>query len=155
MRDKAIEVLVGLFMLAGMAALVMLALRVSGLTSYKATSTYQVSAEFSNIGGLKPRAPVSIAGVKVGQVEKIKLDGVTFKAVVTMVIDSKKDQLPMDSSASILTQGLLGANYVSIVPGFEEEVLTDGAIIETTYPALILENLIGQFLYSTGGDKKE
>ena len=154
-KERLVEIAVGLFMLAGMAALVMLALRVSGLTSYKAQQSFQVAAHFTNVGGLKPRAAVTIAGVKVGQVMNIRLDSETFKAVVTMAVDKNNNTLPVDSTASILTLGLLGANYISLTPGFEEDYLADGDTIDITNPAIILENLIGQFLYSTGGSKKD
>lgn len=148
MQKRFIEVLVGLFMLAGLASLAMLALRVSGLTQHQSTHTYKIFAEFDNIGSLKERAPVRIAGVRVGQVEKIELHNQNYRAKVTLLIDKKENNLPMDTAASILTEGLLGSNYISLTPGFESNNLKNGDMIATTHPALILENLIGQLLFS-------
>lgn len=135
-------------MLAGMLALLMLALKVSGLTAYMGKQGYLVTANFDNVGGLKLRSPVTIAGVRIGEVADIQLDKNTFKALVTLRINSNQDKIPEDSSASILTQGLLGANYISLTPGYEENNLKNGSQIENTHPALILENLIGQLLFS-------
>lgn len=156
MREKIVEISVGLFMLAGMLALLVLALKVSGLSNYVSKEGYFVSASFDNIGSLKPRAPVTVAGVRIGQVVGVHLDKNTFKAVVVMKIDPHENTIPLDSTASILTEGLLGSNYISLTPGFENKFLKNGDLIENTHPALILENLIGQFLYSTKkaeGDK--
>lgn len=152
MAKRTMEFIVGLFMLAGLAALVLLAFKVSGLTKIGNGDTYTVMAEFDNIGGLKIRAPVAIGGVRIGQVEGISLDKNSFRAVVTMRIENKFNNLPDDSSASIFTQGILGSNYISIVPGFEPESLKSGDLIETTHSALILENLIGQLIYSMKSD---
>lgn len=135
-------------MLAGMLALLMLALKVSGLSAYVGKQDYLVTANFDNVGGLKLRSPVTIAGVRIGEVADIQLDKNTFKALVTLRINSNQDKIPVDSSASILTQGLLGANYISLTPGYEENNLKNGSQIENTHPALILENLIGQLLFS-------
>lgn len=148
MREKTIELYVGIFMLAGILALLVLALKVSGLSNTIGLNGYEVSASFDNIGSLKVRAPVTIAGVRVGQVTHIGLDTTTFKAVVTMRIDKAKKTIPADSSASIFTEGLLGSNYISLTPGFDTAYLKEGDEIESTHPALILENLIGQFLFS-------
>jgi len=126
----------------------MLALKVSGLSTAMGSDGYVVSASFDNIGGLKIRAPVTLSGVRVGEVTDIGLDKNTFKAVVTMRIDSDQSRLPTDTSASILTQGLLGANYISFNPGFDETFLKNGDRIVNTHPAIILENLIGQLLFS-------
>lgn len=153
MREKTIEITVGLFMLAGILALLMLALKVSGLSNTVGFEGYQVSANFDNIGSLKVRAPVTIAGVRVGQVTQIRLDPGTFKAVVTLKIDKNKNAIPEDSSASILTEGLLGSNYISLTPGFDDTYLKEGDVIDSTHSALILENLIGQFLFSINKDK--
>lgn len=148
MRQKPIEVSVGLFMLAGIIALLVLALKVSGLSTYIGKTGYLVSAEFDNIGGLKIRSAVTIAGVRVGEIAKIQLDSSTYRAIVTMRINPNQDKLPTDTSASILTQGLLGANYISLTPGFDADVLKDGSKIDHTQPALILEDLIGQLIFS-------
>lgn len=142
------EVIVGLFMILGILALGFLALKVSGLTSFRSTGTYIITADFDNIGGLKIRAPVSIAGVKIGEVSAIDLDPETFRAKVSLKINDNADKLPMDTSASIFTQGLLGANYISLTPGYAETYLHEGDKIESTSPALILEKLIGQLVFS-------
>jgi phospholipid/cholesterol/gamma-HCH transport system substrate-binding protein len=146
---KIIEVMVGFLMLLGIAALVFLALKVSGLTSYSSQeSYYRIIAEFDNVGSLKVRAPVMIAGVKIGQVGAINLDPVSFRAKVALLIRNDQNRLPSDTSASIYTQGLLGANYVSLTPGYASTYLKGNSHIETTQPAIILEKLIGQFLFN-------
>lgn len=148
MRERYIEVLVGLFMLAGILALLVLALKVSGLSTYIGNNGYEITASFDNVGDLKVRAPVTVAGVKVGQVTEIQLDNATFRALVTMRIQPTENALPIDTSASILTQGLLGANYISLTPGFNQTVFKNGGHIDSTHPALILEDLIGQLIFS-------
>lgn len=156
MRGRIIEIWVGFFMLFGILALLFLAFKVSGLSSTIGRSGYNVTAAFDNVGGLKMRSPVSLAGVHIGEVSTIKLDGLKFKAVVTMRIDSKYKQLPVDTSASILTQGLLGANYINLTPGFAHKFLNNNDSIGDTHPALILEDLIGQLIFnlkSSGGKK--
>ncbi len=153
---RNLELLVGFFMLLGIAALLMLALQVSGLTqNIGHRNSYTLSAQFDNIGGLKVRAPVAIAGVRIGEVTNITLDPVTFRAVVNMNIDKKNNDLPIDTSASILTAGLLGANYISLTPGYQDALLKNGDMIQKTSPALILEDLIGQLLFSLKGDDKD
>lgn len=156
MRERIIEIWVGFFMLFGILALLVLAFKVSGLSSSIGENGYNITAAFDNVGGLKVRSPVSLAGVHIGEVSAIKLDNVQFKAIVTMKIDSKYKQLPVDTSASILTQGLLGANYISLTPGFSQTFLNNNAIVQDTHPALILEDLIGQLIFSlknSGGKK--
>ncbi len=148
MRERTIETIVGLFILAGMLALSVLAFKVSGLSSTVSSSGYNVTAGFDNIGSLKVRAPVTIAGVRVGEVTNIQLDRNSFRAVVTLLINRDEKTLPVDTSASIFTQGLLGANYISLVPGYENTYLKNGGQIENTRPAIILENLIGQLLFN-------
>lgn len=148
MRDKAVEVWVGLFMLLSIAAILVLALKVSGLTNGIGSNSYTVSANFDNIGGLKVRSSVTLAGVRIGQVSEIKLDSSRFKAIVKMQLDANQEKLPVDTAASIQTKGLLGANYISLIPGFEQNFLKEGSIIENTHSALILEDLIGQFAFS-------
>ncbi|MFU8797137.1 MAG: outer membrane lipid asymmetry maintenance protein MlaD [Gammaproteobacteria bacterium] len=154
MTQRNSEVWVGIFMLAGMLALLMLALKVSGLSHAMGSQGYVVKAVFDNIGGLRPRAPVSLAGVRIGQVTHIDLDPRSFKAVVTIQIDKQQNALPSDTSASIFTEGLLGANYISLVPGYDETFLKNGDMIQDTRPALVLENLIGQLIFKLSGDKK-
>lgn len=148
MPDRITEVWVGLFMLAGIVALLILALKVSGLSNTVGDNGYIVTAAFDNIGGLKVRAPVTLSGVRIGQVYRITLDVTQFKAIVAMRIDANQRQLPADTSASILTQGLLGANYISLKPGFDQTFLKNGSAIQDTHPALILEDLIGQVIFS-------
>jgi phospholipid/cholesterol/gamma-HCH transport system substrate-binding protein len=147
-RARQTEICVGLFMLAGILALLVLALKVSGLSTTLHREGYTITAHFDNVGDLKVRAPVTMAGVHVGQVTNIKIDKNTYKAIVTMQIDANQNKIPQDSAASIFTQGLLGANYISLSPGYENKYLVNGARIENTHPALILEDLIGQLLFS-------
>ncbi len=158
MKERAIEIIVGLFMLAGILALLVLALKVSGLSSYASTDGYSVTANFDNVGDLKVRAPVTISGVKVGEVTGINLNTTSFKAVVSMRFFANQNKIPTDSSASIFTQGLLGSNYVNLNPGFDATFLKSGDAIDNTHPALILENLIGQLLFSlknSGSDEEK
>ena len=145
--ERKTEFLVGFFIIITLLAAVFLAFKVSGLTTYSERNSYQVTAEFDNIGDLKRRAPVTVAGVKIGQVTGVHLDKNNYKAVVTMNLDLGEDNLPVDSSASIVTAGLLGANYISISPGFEDDYLKNGDQIVETHPALQLETMIGQLLF--------
>lgn len=154
-NNKLIEASVGVFLLAAFVALLVLAFWVSGLTTIGNGNYYTLYADFDNIGGLKVRAPVAIAGVKVGKVTNIALDPKTFRARVTINVENAVHDIPFDSSASILTQGLLGANYISIAPGFEEKELKPGETIETTHSALILENVVGQLIYNVKNDDKK
>ncbi len=154
MRNKIIEIAAGLFMILGLVGLSLLAFKVSGLTSLHEEAYYKVSANFDEIGNLKVRAPVLISGVKVGRVTDISLDQNTFRAKVLMHINKEFFQIPIDSSASILTQGLLGSNYIGITPGFETNTLKAGGLIETTHSALILENLLGQLLFNLKSSDK-
>lgn len=150
-NNKIVELMVGLFILGGMAALLVLALKVSGLGNVVGDNGYHISAAFDNVGDLKIRAPVTIAGVRVGEVTGIKLDQQTFRAIVTMQISPDQNEIPLDSSASILTQGLLGSNYISLTPGFDNTFLKEGDKIDNTHPAIILENIIGQVMYKLNG----
>jgi phospholipid/cholesterol/gamma-HCH transport system substrate-binding protein len=143
---RAIETWVGIFAIAGMAALFMLAMKVSNIASFSGDSGYRLTARFDNIGGLKVRSPVSMAGVRVGRVSAIEFDSQTYEAVVTMYIESQYDTLPKDTSASILTSGVLGENYVGLEAGARQTFLQEGDEIRITQSALVLENLIGQFL---------
>jgi len=145
-NKRVIEIWVGVFVVAGAAALFMLAMKVSNIATYSDKGGYNLTARFSNIGGLKVRSPVSMAGVRVGRVAKIGFDTHTYEAVVTMRIDQQYDILPKDTSASILTSGVLGENYIGLEAGAREDFLKDGDEIRITQSALILENLIGQFL---------
>jgi phospholipid/cholesterol/gamma-HCH transport system substrate-binding protein len=156
-HSRSVEILVGVFIAAGMAALFMLAMKVSNLSAATETGGYEIKAKFQNISGLKERSAVMVAGVKVGRVVHIGFDAETFQAVVTMRIGDDYKILPADTSASILTSGLLGEKYVGLEPGGEEELLKNGDTLQLTQSAVILEQLIGQLLYSKaseGGDKK-
>lgn len=139
---------VGLFVLLGAAALVFLALRAGNLSSFSFAPTYSLTANFDNIGGLKERAAVKSAGVVVGRVGKIGFDDKSFQAVVTLNLDNTY-QFPKDSSVAILTSGLLGEQYVGVTAGTEEENFADGGKIRYTQSAVVLENLISQFLYGS------
>jgi phospholipid/cholesterol/gamma-HCH transport system substrate-binding protein len=145
------DVWVGLFVLIGAAALVFLALQSANLLSLNFAPTYKVSARFDNIGGLKPKAAVKSAGVVVGRVEAIGFDDKSFQARVDLAMD-KRYQFPKDSSLKILTSGLLGEQYVGIEAGADEKPLAAGDTITTTQSAVVLENLIGQFLYNKAAE---
>jgi phospholipid/cholesterol/gamma-HCH transport system substrate-binding protein len=151
MQQRQLELAVGAFILLGVLALAFLALKVSGL-SFQDTRrhTYTVTADFNNIGGLKPRAKVSIAGVTVGQVTNISLDSLSARAVVEMAIDKEVDYLTTDSIAGIKTSGVLGEQYISISIGGAPDVLEDGGRIRDTQSAVILEDLIGKFMTTMG-----
>ncbi len=148
MNSKILELAVGVFLLAGILALGYLALSVGNMGVTASGETYRVTARFDNIGGLAVKAPVTVAGVRVGRVSEITVDRELYSAVVSMDIDASYDNLPTDTSASILTSGLLGAQYVGLQPGGEIEYLADGDRIELTQSAVVLENLIGQLLFS-------
>lgn len=153
---KFTEVLVGLFMILGILALIFLALKVSGLANYSGSQGYyRITADFDNVGSLKVRAPVMVAGVSVGEVASIQLNKTDFRAHVTLLINNNQNQLPVDTSASIYTQGLLGSNYISLSPGYTDNYLKEGSTIETTNSAVILEKLIGQFLYNFQNKKPD
>ncbi|MDO9094281.1 MAG: outer membrane lipid asymmetry maintenance protein MlaD [Rubrivivax sp.] len=145
MGKRGIETLVGAFVLLGMAGLVFLALKAANLGSVGGGDAYMLTANFDNIGGLKPRAPVRAAGVTVGRVKSILLDPKTFQGVVTLDID-KSYLFPKDTAAKILTAGLLGDQYVGLEPGGDDANLAAGETIAQTQSAVVLENLIGQFL---------
>ena len=147
MNKRNIEILVGFFVLLGLAGLLFLALKAANLASFGARDGYQVSARFDNIGGLKPGAAVKSAGVVVGRVKGIAFDGESFQAKVTLALQSE-NLFPQDSSLKILTSGLLGEQYLDIAPGADEKNLVAGDKIGSTQSAVILENLISQFLYS-------
>jgi len=151
MKKNAVDFWVGLFVLLGALALVFLALKAGNLSSFTTGAQYRVLAEFDNIGGLKPRAPVKSAGVVLGRVAKIDLDPVTFRAVVALDLE-EGFKFPRDTSAKILTSGLLGEQYVGLEPGGDEENLVAGQKFSRTQSAVVLENLISQFLYSKASD---
>jgi phospholipid/cholesterol/gamma-HCH transport system substrate-binding protein len=153
-KQRYVDLWVGIFMLLGLLALLVMAMKVSCISDYIAPKGYKVSADFTDIGGLKVRAPVTVAGVRVGEVSRIELRPGELNARVTMTLNSDK-RIPFeDISARILTEGLLGSNYISIVPGFEDAAnknhsyLREGDVIAKTQEAIILENLIGQLLFN-------
>lgn len=152
-RRALIETWVGVFVAAGLAALAMLAFRVGDISEAGVSDPYRVAARFDNIGGLTARSAVTMAGVRVGRVADISFDSERYQAVVTMQIDGRYDRIPTDSSAAILTSGLLGEQYVGLEPGGAEEYLTDGDLLQFTQDALVLEKLISQFLFSMSEDK--
>lgn len=158
LNKKMLEITVGFFMLAGLAALLMLAITVSGLTGvYSQNKGYLITADFNNVGGLKPRAKVSIAGVPVGRVVGIALDQKNFLAKVTILVNDDWHQIPSDSQASILTAGLLGDNYIGITAGFSDVFWKEGAHVgvEETNSAIVLEQLISKFMSNQASSGKK
>lgn len=151
-NSRVVEIAVGIFMVLVLLGLVLLAFRVSGTQFTSGRDMYELTADFDNIGGLKERSEVSISGVAIGFVESITLNHKTFRAQVHLLVD-KHYQIPVDSSANIYTHGLLGSNYIAVIPGFETENLQNNGVIETTHSALVLENLIGQLIYNNKEDK--
>ncbi len=149
MQSKAIEVWVGIFMLIGVAALVMLAVQVSG-AGKGGGETYRLEAKFENVGGLNEKAPVMIGGVRIGRVGGIRIDKDDYGAVVELDIEKQYDNLPIDTGASILTAGLLGAQFVGLSPGADDFFLEPGDMLELTQSAIQLENLIRQFMFNQG-----
>ena len=153
MQSKAIDFWVGLFVIAGVAGLLFLALKAGNLASFSTQSTYVVHAKFDNIGGLKPRAPVKSAGVVVGRVAAIRFDDKMYQAVADIDLDARY-KFPKDTSAKILTSGLLGEQYLGLEPGGDPAMLADNDRITSTQSAVILENLISQFLFSKAAEGK-
>jgi phospholipid/cholesterol/gamma-HCH transport system substrate-binding protein len=151
MERSTIDLWVGLFMVAGLCALTLLALKVGNMGSLGGTETYQLSAEFTNIGGLKPRAAVKSSGVVVGRVAEITFDNEKFLAKVIMNIE-KRYKFPKDTSASILTAGLLGEQYIGLEGGADDALLANGGTITLTQSAVVLEKLISQFMYSKASE---
>lgn len=147
-QTRTIEIVTGFFILLGFAALYVIATSATNIKAYGQGNGYTVTASFTNVGGLKLRAPVTMAGVAVGTVVNVTLDPHTFNAIVSIRINSGFNQIPDDSSASILTSGLLGEQYIGISPGGSETFLKNGSNIQFTQSAIILENLIGQFLFN-------
>ncbi len=152
LSQRWIESFVGLFLLLAIISLIVLAFKVSGLTSLFPEKSYTVTAAFDEIAGLKARAPVKIGGVQIGEVSAIELDPVTFKAIVKMKILTKFKDIPDDSSAGIFTAGLLGDNYVAITPMYDSNFLHNGSQIQITRSAMVLEKLIGQLIYKLGNN---
>ena len=149
---KTLELWVGLFVAAGILALAMLAFKVGNLTSADVLDGYRLTARFDNVGGLKVKAAVTVAGVRIGRVTGISFDDQKYQAVVTMDIDGRYQNIPKDSSATILTSGLLGDQYIGIEPGGDEAYLKDGDTIMRTQSALVLEKLVGQVLFNKASE---
>ncbi len=154
MNRRATDVLVGLFVVLGFVALLFLALQAGNLASFSIAKTYSVSARFDNIGGLKVRAPIKSAGVTVGRIAQISFDDQSFRANVVLELEEQY-KFPKDSSVKILTSGLLGEQYVGLEPGGDLKNLSDGDKLTLTQSAVVLENLIGQFLYGRQDDGGE
>lgn len=151
MQRSKIDVWVGLFVLIGAAAILFLALQAANLLNLSFAPTYRVTATFDNVGSLKPKAAVRSAGVLVGRVESIAFDDQTFQARVVLALESRY-AFPKDSSFKILTSGLLGEQYIGVEPGGADENLADGDVVTRTQSAVVLENLIGQFLFNKAAD---
>ncbi len=152
--NTKVNFFVGLFILAGAIGLVFLALQAANLSSFSTSATYEVTAYFDNIGGLKVRSPVKSAGVTVGRVKSVTFDNQKFEAKVVLAIQTNYE-FPEDTSAKILTSGLLGEQYIGLQPGAEEENLKNGSKILYTQSAVVLENLISQFLFKTAEDNND
>ena len=146
MTTRFIEIMVGLFVVLGFLALFMLAMKVSNLSRLTDNDGYEVTAYFENIGGLKVRSPVTVSGVRVGQIMSIVYDADRYEARVVMRIQDEHDYFPIDTTASIYTAGLLGEQYIALEPGAEDDVLTSGDTIEFTQSALVLEEIIGKIV---------
>lgn len=149
---KSLELWVGLFVAAGILALAMLAFKVGNLTTADVVDAYQLRANFDNVGGLKVKAAVTVAGVRVGRVTGIAFDSNRYQAIVTMDIDGQYKNIPLDSTANILTSGLLGDQYIGVEPGGEETYLKNGDTILRTQSALVLEKLIGQVIFNKASE---
>lgn len=147
MKRTTLDLWVGIFVVAGIGALLFLALKVGNMGNFDSSASYIVNAEFDNIGGLKPRAPVKSAGVVVGRVSDIHFDNKTYEARVVMELNEQY-QFPTDTSASIMTSGLLGEQYIALDAGADRMMLQTGDTLKITQGAVVLENLIGQFLYN-------
>lgn len=145
-NTHAIDISVGLFILLGLGSVMFLTAQTLGSSGFSSGETYTLQARFDHIGDLKTRAPVALAGVTIGRVSQITVDPIDYRATVEIRIDSKYDQLPIDTYASIATAGLLGGKYIELEPGGDEEVLRDQGEIEFTQSAILLENLIGKFM---------
>ena len=154
-QTRTMELGTGLFALLGIGALFFLTTQTTGSDDFNVDDTYEVSARFDNVGSLKPRAPVSMSGVTIGRVTDIRFDSEALEAVVTFVIDSRYDQIPDDSDASILTAGLLGSQYIGLTAGGSPLYLEDGSEILFTQSAIVLENIIGKFLIGGTSDDEE
>ena len=154
MNRATIDLWVGVFVAAGLGALLFLALKVGNLASFSASPAYQVQAKFANIGGLKVRAPVKSAGVVVGRVSEVRFDTESYEAIVTLNVEAAY-QFPRDTSAKILTSGLLGEQYIGLEAGGDGVMLKNGDRLRLTQSAVVLENLISQFLFNKAAEGKD
>jgi phospholipid/cholesterol/gamma-HCH transport system substrate-binding protein len=154
-QTRSVELGTGLFVLLGLAALFFLTTQTTGSNTLSGTETFQVSARFENVGSLKDRAPVAMSGVTIGRVVSVRFDPEQLNAEVIFEIDSQYNQIPDDSDASILTAGLLGSQYIGLQAGGSEEYLQDGSEILFTQSAIVIENLIGKYLFNQGADSSE
>ena len=154
MNRATIDLWVGIFVVAGIGGLLFLALKVGNLASFSSAQTYQVQAKFSNIGGLKVRAPVKSAGVVVGRIADIRFDNESYEAIVSMTLDYSY-QFPRDTTAKILTSGILGEQYVGLEAGGDGVMLKNGDRLRLTQSAVVLENLISQFLFNKAAEGKD
>jgi phospholipid/cholesterol/gamma-HCH transport system substrate-binding protein len=154
MNRTTIDLWVGIFVAAGLAALLFLALKAGNLATFSTAKSYHVQAKFANIGGLKVRAPVKSAGVVVGRIAEIRFDNESYEAVVSMNIDQHY-AFPRDTTAKILTSGILGEQYVGLEAGGDSKMLADGETLRLTQSAVVLENLISQFLFNKAAEGRE
>lgn len=148
MHSRTVQLWVGIFVGLGFISLFMLSMKVSNINAFRDIEGYAVTAKFENIGGLKIKSPVKMAGVVVGRVSDIAFDNQTYEAIVSLKIESRFNTIPMDTTASIFTAGLLGEQYIGLEPGGEEKSLQEGSEIRLTQSAMVLENLIGTFLFN-------
>lgn len=151
-QTRAVEIGTGLFVLLGLAALFFLTTQTTGSDNFSGEDTYEVSARFENVGSLKDRAPVAMSGVTIGRVKSVEFDPAELNAIVIFEIDSKFDQIPEDSDASILTAGLLGSQYIGLQVGGSEFYLEEGSEIQFTQSAIVIENLISKYLFNNSSD---
>ena len=151
-QTRAVEVGTGLFVLLGLAALFFLTTQTTGSDGFSGEDTYEVSARFENVGSLKDRAPVAMSGVTIGRVTSVEFDPAELNALVKFEIDSRYDQIPEDSDASILTAGLLGSQYIGLQVGGSEFYLEDGSEVQFTQSAIVIENLISKYLFNNNSD---
>jgi phospholipid/cholesterol/gamma-HCH transport system substrate-binding protein len=154
MNRATIDLWVGIFVVAGIGGLLFLALKVGNLATFSSGEMYQVQAKFSNIGGLKVRAPVKSAGVVVGRISDIRFDNESYEAIVSMNLDYSY-QFPRDTTAKILTSGILGEQYLGLEAGGDGVMLKNGDRLRLTQSAVVLENLISQFLFNKAAEGKE
>lgn len=151
-QTRSVELGTGMFVLLGLAALFFLITQTTGSNTLSGGDSYVVSARFSNVGSLKERAPVAMSGVTIGRVRRVEFDAAALEAVVTFEIDDQFSQIPEDSDASILTAGLLGSQYIGLQAGGSDFYLEDGSEIQFTQSAIVIENLISKYLFSSDND---